>query len=77
LRVIVSAWYALNMKEFLDPETLSRVMRHVASKRRRQDTMCQRCGKAIPDAYRKRRYCSTSCRVLAHRARQSAAEQGG
>jgi hypothetical protein len=64
------------MKDFLDPATISRVMSHMAAQRKRQDSTCERCGKVTPDAYRKRRFCSNSCRVLAHRARHRENPEG-
>ena len=60
------------MKELLDADTISAVMRLVASKRRRQDTTCAVCGVELRDVMRKRRYCGATCRKRAQLQRRRA-----
>ena len=65
------------MRELLDEETLSAVMRAVASKRRRQDTACAVCGAELHNVPRKRRYCTNRCAQRASRERRRAQEAAG
>ena len=56
------------IEEIITKDELSRLGRYMAASRRIVDGTCEVCGKTFTGTT-KRRYCSNSCVVRAHRAR--------
>lgn len=57
------------MKDYLDPELLSQVMRAVAAHRQQVTGQCETCGAEMSGTVR-RRYCSPRCRQRVYDQKQ-------